>query len=254
MFDPQSGSKYSKDDDHIAQIMELVGEFPKSIAFSGKYSSEFFNRKGEQSPVMHLLSLTDPLSLLGELRHIHRLRFWPIELVLHDKYLLPKGDADLIGSFLTPMLRLHPEKRAKASELIHHAWLDGIVVQGEIDQIRAAEASDSSRAAVGGGNTPQVVAAQPSASSAQPPGRLADTADALKPIEDSPPASLPSSSVVTTPAPIAAQPTVPRRQSKSHSKSKSKSQSHPPAPAPIPGSATTYAATDHNAQRLVSIT
>lgn len=46
LFDPASGSRYSKDDDHIAQIMELMGEVPKSIAFSGKYSSEFFNRKG----------------------------------------------------------------------------------------------------------------------------------------------------------------------------------------------------------------
>lgn len=46
LFDPASGSRYSKDDDHIAQIMELMGEFPKSIAFSGKYSSDFFNRKG----------------------------------------------------------------------------------------------------------------------------------------------------------------------------------------------------------------
>ncbi|KAG5640038.1 hypothetical protein DXG03_001591, partial [Asterophora parasitica] len=45
LFDPASGSRYSKDDDHIAQIMELMGEIPKSIAFSGKYSSEFFNRK-----------------------------------------------------------------------------------------------------------------------------------------------------------------------------------------------------------------
>ena len=26
--------------------MELMGEFPKSVAFSGKYSSDFFNRKG----------------------------------------------------------------------------------------------------------------------------------------------------------------------------------------------------------------
>jgi hypothetical protein len=46
LFDPASGSRYSKDDDHIAQIMELMGDVPRSIAFSGKYSSEFFNRKG----------------------------------------------------------------------------------------------------------------------------------------------------------------------------------------------------------------
>ncbi|KAI0657078.1 kinase-like domain-containing protein [Cubamyces menziesii] len=120
LFDPASGSRYSKDDDHIAQIIELMGEFPKSLAFAGKYSSDFFNRR-------------------GELRHIQKLRFWPLDAVLHDKYLLPKEEADMIASFLNPMLRLHPDKRAKASELIHHAWLDGIVVQGEIDIIRRAE-------------------------------------------------------------------------------------------------------------------
>ena len=46
LFDPASGSRYSKDDDHIAQIIELMGEFPKSLAFSGKYSPDFFSRKG----------------------------------------------------------------------------------------------------------------------------------------------------------------------------------------------------------------
>jgi len=49
LFDPASGSRYSKDDDHIAQIMELMGEIPKSVALQGKYSAEFFNRKGEVS-------------------------------------------------------------------------------------------------------------------------------------------------------------------------------------------------------------
>ncbi|KAH0830135.1 kinase-like protein [Lanmaoa asiatica] len=126
LFDPASGSRYSKDDDHIAQIMELIGEFPKVIAFSGKYSSEFFNRR-------------------GELRHINKLRFWPLEAVLHDKYLFPKEEADAISAFLSPMLRLFPDRRAKASELVHHLWLDGIVVQGEIDIIRRAEEEEASR-------------------------------------------------------------------------------------------------------------
>lgn len=81
----------------------------------------------------------------GELRHIHKLRYWPLEDVLNDKYLLPKPEADVISSFLTPMLRLDPDRRAKASELSHHTWLDGIVVQGEIDQILAAERKEEER-------------------------------------------------------------------------------------------------------------
>ncbi|RXW20011.1 hypothetical protein EST38_g5845 [Candolleomyces aberdarensis] len=126
LFDPASGTRYSKDDDHIAQIMELLGEIPKSIAFSGKYSSEFFNRK-------------------GELRHINKLRYWPLDAVLHDKYLFPKPEADGLGSFLLPMLRLHPDRRAKAGELVHHNWLEGVVVQGEVDVVRRAEIEERER-------------------------------------------------------------------------------------------------------------
>ncbi|ESK87129.1 cmgc srpk protein kinase [Moniliophthora roreri MCA 2997] len=120
LFDPASGNRYSKDDDHIAQIMELCGQIPPSIALTGKYSSEFFNRK-------------------GELRHIQKLRYWPLDAVLHDKYLFPKVAADHLASFLAPMLRLHPDKRAKAGELVHHSWLEGVAVQGEIDVLRRVE-------------------------------------------------------------------------------------------------------------------
>lgn len=81
----------------------------------------------------------------GELRHINKLRYWPLDAVLHDKYLFPSTDADAIASFLTPMLRLHPDKRAKASELIHHNWLDGVLVQGEVDIIRRAEEEETRR-------------------------------------------------------------------------------------------------------------
>lgn len=113
LFDPGSGSRYSKDDDHIAQIIELMGEIPISITFARKYSSEFFNRK-------------------GELRYINQLRYWPLDAVLNDNYLFPKEDADAIASFLVLMLRLHPDKRAKAGDLYHHNWVDGVVVKARL--------------------------------------------------------------------------------------------------------------------------
>jgi serine/threonine-protein kinase SRPK3 len=70
---------------------------------------------------------------------ISKLRYWPLESVLHDKYFFAMVDAEALFSFLTPMLRLHPNKRAQASDLIHHNWLEGILVQGEIDVIRRME-------------------------------------------------------------------------------------------------------------------
>ncbi|KAG2138030.1 hypothetical protein DEU56DRAFT_347536 [Suillus clintonianus] len=55
-------------------------------------------------------------------------RFWlgaaPLEALSHNKYLFPKDEADTISAFLTPMLQLHPERRAKVFELVYHTWLD----------------------------------------------------------------------------------------------------------------------------------
>jgi hypothetical protein len=76
---------------------------------------------------------------IGELRHIHKLRFWPLDDVLHDKYLLSREEAKLIASFLNAMLRLHPDQRASAADMLKHPLISGIVVQGEIDQIVRAE-------------------------------------------------------------------------------------------------------------------
>jgi serine/threonine-protein kinase SRPK3 len=69
----------------------------------------------------------------SELCNISKLCYWLLPTMPHDKYLLPCSHADLIMSFLSPVLHLHSDQRAKASELVHHPWLDSIVVLGEID-------------------------------------------------------------------------------------------------------------------------
>ncbi|KAL4075210.1 kinase-like domain-containing protein [Scleroderma yunnanense] len=224
LFDPASGSRYSKDDDHIAQIMELMGEFPRAIAFSGKYSSEFFNRK-------------------VELRHINKLRFWPLDSVLHDKYLFPKDEAEAIATFLNPMLCLTPDKRAKASDLVNHAWLDGTSVQGEFDVIKRIEEEESrrrllqQRRAVGssssgnegtlGGGADNSVERE--SKRARLPAAGKPNADAMKPVEESSPGTIegngnnleqeePTMSSVQQPGqpPILSAPPVPILTSKEH--------------------------------------
>lgn len=107
------------------------------------------------------------------MRHINKLRFWPLEDVLHDKYEITREVAQTIASFLSPMLRLNPEKRAGAGELVHHRWLDGTVVQGEVDVIRRAEEEEARRR-------------QPSSSTGSGLSHLgsASDVDALKPVDD----------------------------------------------------------------------
>ena len=54
--------------DHIALIMELLGRLPKHVSLSGKYSREYFTRKGlltivgvyhVLTPVLQVLHITN---------------------------------------------------------------------------------------------------------------------------------------------------------------------------------------------------
>ncbi|KAJ2327580.1 serine/threonine protein kinase, CMGC [Coemansia sp. RSA 2702] len=104
LFEPHSGSRYSKDEDHIAQIMETLGPFSKKFALSGKFSSELFNRR-------------------GELRHIHRLHPFPLKDLLHDEYGFSTQDSREIADFLLPMLEISPTRRSSAESMLSHRWL-----------------------------------------------------------------------------------------------------------------------------------
>uniref|UniRef100_A0A8D2N5D7 non-specific serine/threonine protein kinase n=1 Tax=Zonotrichia albicollis TaxID=44394 RepID=A0A8D2N5D7_ZONAL len=105
LFEPHSGEDYSRDEDHIAHIIELLGNIPRHFALSGKYSREFFNRR-------------------GELRHITKLKPWSLFDVLVEKYGWPHEDAAQFTDFLIPMLEMVPEKRASAGECLRHPWLN----------------------------------------------------------------------------------------------------------------------------------
>lgn len=155
LFDPAAGTKYNKDDDHIAQVIELLGDFPKNLAFSGKYSADIFNRR-------------------GELRHIHKLRFWPLISVLQEKYLMPYEEGNKLSSFIMPMLRLHPDKRASAKEMLDHEWLHGVLVEGELELLARANSLSVGSSTEDG----QMFRFDP------------DAMDALKPISASPASSI----------------------------------------------------------------
>lgn len=48
LFDPHGqGELFSKDDDHMAQIIELMGDFPLEAKMGGRYSRELFDHAGQ---------------------------------------------------------------------------------------------------------------------------------------------------------------------------------------------------------------
>jgi serine/threonine-protein kinase SRPK3 len=54
LFKPAEGDGYSKEDDHLAMMMEEIGKFPKKFALSGRYSREFFNKDGKLKNIKKL--------------------------------------------------------------------------------------------------------------------------------------------------------------------------------------------------------
>ncbi|KAG8908042.1 serine/threonine protein kinase, CMGC group [Tulasnella sp. 403] len=107
LFNPKSRPGcWGKDDDHVAQIVELVGDgFSREMKLGGKWSREIWRSN-------------------GSLRNIHRLHYWPLGSVMTDKYDYKPEEAQLFASFMEPMLSVDWKKRISAKEMLNHPWLD----------------------------------------------------------------------------------------------------------------------------------
>ena len=46
LFEPKCGNGYTKEDDHLCQMIELLGPIPKSLR-KGKRANKFFNQAGK---------------------------------------------------------------------------------------------------------------------------------------------------------------------------------------------------------------
>ncbi|CAF96884.1 unnamed protein product, partial [Tetraodon nigroviridis] len=104
LFDPQAGATFSREEDHIAHIMELLGPLPSQFALSGGNAKRYFNRK-------------------GQLRRIPKLQPWSLLEILLDKYEWRQEDASQFSSFLLTMLEPLPERRATAAQCLKHPWV-----------------------------------------------------------------------------------------------------------------------------------
>jgi hypothetical protein len=117
LFDPKPGAEFDRDEDHLALMVELLGDIPKSFALSGKDSRKFFNRK-------------------AKLKRIQNLKYWCLKDVLIQKYSFKEKHAEDFAEFLQSMLAFKPEDRITAKEALEHEWLRTVYSSIEEDSER----------------------------------------------------------------------------------------------------------------------
>ncbi|ESW98342.1 hypothetical protein KL918_003912 [Ogataea parapolymorpha] len=116
LFDPTEGPTFSKNDDHLAQIIELVGPISRHVLEEGYNTKRYFH------------------SDMKTLRQIKNLKPWPLESVLMEKYKFSETDSREISDFLGCMLITDPKFRMDAAGLSNHFWLNDCGSFGYIDR------------------------------------------------------------------------------------------------------------------------
>ncbi|KAF3533582.1 hypothetical protein DY000_02036491 [Brassica cretica] len=118
LFAPKEGNGYGEDEDHLALMMELLGKMPRKIAVGGARSKDYFDRH-------------------GDLKRIRRLKYWPLDRLLVDKYKLPEAEAKEFAEFLSPVLEFAPEKRPTAQQCLEHPWMNVVSTQKNADSVES---------------------------------------------------------------------------------------------------------------------
>lgn len=107
LFDPRSGGdQYSRDEDHLRRIMEVLGPLPRKL----------FN----QAPNYRAY-----LTKNGELRRIKstQVGHCPLNQRLVQSFSFSERDAKELSDFLLPLLDLNPDNRPSANQCLQHPWL-----------------------------------------------------------------------------------------------------------------------------------
>ncbi|KAI5969354.1 hypothetical protein CANMA_001602 [Candida margitis] len=112
LFDPHDGKFFDKDEDHLAQIVELLGRFPSDeYLVDCKLTGKFFKLHPENHRQIIF-------------KNIDNLKYWGLEEVLVEKYKFPAGDPQvkLICDLILKCLTFDLDQRYDARSLLKHPW------------------------------------------------------------------------------------------------------------------------------------
>lgn len=113
-------------------MMELLGKMPRKVSTSSRWC---YPAVSNDSIPISCLQLSEQIAIggarskdyfdrHGDLKRIRRLKFWPLDRLLVDKYRFSEADAREFAEFLCPLLDFAPEKRPTAQQCLQHPWLN----------------------------------------------------------------------------------------------------------------------------------
>ena len=105
LFDPKKDKNFSKSEDHLALMMELLNKFPTNYSTIGTNSKKYLDQN-------------------GNLKRIHSLHKMGLRDLMMKFHSIKESEATALASFLSPMLRIYPGERATPGEMLDHPWLD----------------------------------------------------------------------------------------------------------------------------------
>ena len=104
LFDPKKGKTYSKNDDHLAQVSELIGECEdKDFLLTCEAAEQFFNKQ-------------------GKLKRIKKIKEWKLKQILIEKYRIKEVEAEFLARMLNRCLKWNPKDRVSAKDLLDDPW------------------------------------------------------------------------------------------------------------------------------------
>lgn len=105
LFKPRASISgfFRRDDDHLAQIIELLGPIPFDIAVSTPAKNKFFDKN-------------------GKLKKINTLAYITLEDILYEKYKLRLDRAQEIQIFLKQLLEIDSVSRNSPLEILNSDW------------------------------------------------------------------------------------------------------------------------------------
>lgn len=103
LFNPKGSETYSKEEDHIAFIHELIGPPDVKWLKRAKRFRKYYTTK-------------------GKMKKIPRHKIWKLKDVLKEKYWFKDIEAEKLADFLMMALQWKNEDRSTAEEMLEHEW------------------------------------------------------------------------------------------------------------------------------------